>query len=245
MLAVAAASLMRDDDVVLVGLGLPQVAAQLAKRNHAPHMRMLLELGVFTPMPRGQSMGIADPRMWEGAGAYGGVLDVLGSMLHGGRVTLGVLGALQVDCGGSINSTLVRDDSGLVRRFNGSGGGNDVASLSGRTIVVMRHHSRKFVHALDFLTSPGRSVRGQLRSSVGLSGLGTTAIVTDRAIIEIGDDGPLLASVHPGYEPKDVTADLPTPIGVPVSGPSETVKPTSSECRLIREELDPGAWYTA
>ena len=36
MLAVAAAELIRPDDVTLVGLGLPQIAAILAKRTRCP-----------------------------------------------------------------------------------------------------------------------------------------------------------------------------------------------------------------
>ncbi|HLI15873.1 MAG TPA: CoA-transferase [Acidimicrobiales bacterium] len=245
MLAAAAASFITSDDVVLVGLGLPQVAAQLAQRTHAPGMRMLLEIGVFAPCPREPSAGIADPRMWSGASAYGGVLDVLGTMLHGGRVTLGLLGALQVDGDGSINTTLVHDRAGRTRRFNGSGGGNDVASLAERVLVVMRHDPRKFAPALDFLTSPGRRVNGRARGDVGLAGRGTVAVVTDRAVLEIGDQGPVLASVHPGEDVDAVLADTPLTVHLPPGGPARTDPPTAEQCRVVREELDPKRWYTA
>lgn len=245
MAVTAAAALMRNDDVVLVGLGLPQVAAQLAQRTTAPEMQMVLEIGVIAPRPRGSSAGIADPRMWEGAVAYGGVLDALGAMLHGGRITLGLLGALQVDGGGSINTTLVHDGAGRARRFNGSGGGNDVASLSRRVLVVMRHDRRKFAPTLDFLTSPGRLVAGRPRAELGLPGLGTSAVVTDRAVIEITDEGALLGSLHPGQSLEQVVADTPIPLRLPHGGPAESAPPTDEERRIIREELDPDRWYTA
>jgi glutaconate CoA-transferase, subunit B len=243
MLAVAAAGLMRDDDVALVGLGLPQIAALLAQRTTAPGVQMLLEVGVFMPSPVEPAMGIADPRMWRGAWSFGGVLDVLGAMLHGGRVTLGMLGALQVDPAGSLNTTLVRGSDGATRRFNGSGGGNDIASLAGRVFVVMRHDARKFRPVLDFLTSPGRTVGGQPRESLGLAGSGTVAVITDRAIIEITDAGAVLASVHPGETPEKVIASTSMPLTVPGGGPAETPAPTARQLELLREELDPQGWY--
>lgn len=245
MFAVAAASRIRDGDVAVVGLGLPQVASLLAKRTHAPGLRILLELGVFEPNPTGPSMGIADPAMWEGATFYGGVLDALGVMLHGGHVTLGILSALQVDPYGSINTTQVPDGRGGMRRINGSGGGNDIASLAGRTLVVMRHEPRKFTEHLDFLTSPGRKVRGKTRAELGLAGEGTSAVVTDRAIIEMTDDGPLLASIHPGETADAVLADTPLALAIPPGGPVVTRAPSPTELALIRDELDSGAWYTA
>lgn len=243
MMAVAAASRLRDDDVALVGLGLPQIAALLAQRTTAQGIQLLLELGVFMPRPVDPAVGIADPRMWNGAWAFGGVVDVLGAMLHGGRVTLGVLGALQVDPAGSLNTTLVRGPDGSLRRFNGSGGGNDIASLAGRVLVVMRHDPRKFRPAVEFLTSPGRLVNGRPREESGLPGQGTVAIITDRAIIDVTPTGAVLASVHPGESPAAVAAATPMPLTDPDGGPAETPAPTAAVQALLREELDPKGWY--
>ncbi len=245
MLAVAAASLVRDGDVAVVGLGLPQVAAVLAKRTHAPDATLLLEIVVFEPVPNESAMGIADPRLWVGSTAFGSMLDVLGAMLHGGRVTLGLLGALEVDADGSLNSTAVPTPGGGVRRFNGSGGANDIASCADRVLVVMQHHPRKFVENLHFLTSPGHRVRGRPRHDVGLHGHGTAAVVTDRAIIDIGEAGAVLTSVHPGQDPAAVIADTPIPLIEPAAGAAETAAPTDTELSLIRQELDPHGWYTA
>lgn len=245
MMAVAAASLLREDDVALVGLGLPQVAALLAQRTSAPGIQLLLEIGVFMPHPVEPAVGIADPRMWRDSWAFGGVLDVLGAMLHGGRVTLGMLGTLQIDPSGALNTTMVTMPDGSVRRFNGSGGGNDIASLAGRVFVVMRHDSRKFRPAVEFLTSPGRTLGGRPRTDCGLSGGGTTAVITDRAILTITDEGAVLASVHPGQTPQDVLASTPMPLIVPDGGPAETPAPTAAQRRLLRTELDPKGWYVS
>jgi glutaconate CoA-transferase subunit B len=245
MLAVAAASRIKDGDVAVVGLGPPQVAALLARRTHAPTLQILLEIGVFDARPTGPSMGIADPRMWEGASVFGGVLDVLGSMLQGGRVSLGILSAVQVDPFGSINTTQVALENGAIRRINGSGGGNDIASLSGRVLVVLRHEPRRFRSCLDFLTSPGRFVDGRRRSELGLPGYGTAAVVSDRAIIEIDDEGALLSSVHPGESVEEVLADTPFPLRTPPGGPEVTEAPTPAQLDVLRSEIDPLQWYTS
>lgn len=243
MMAVAASHEISDDDVVVVGIGLPQVAALLAKRRHAPAATLALELGVFGACSTTPSVGIADPRMWEGAGAFGGIVDVLGYLLHGGRVTLGILGALQVDGVGSINSSLVVSEDGTVRRFRGSGGANDLASLAGRVLVVMRHEPRKFKQRVDFLTNPGRLVDGRSRAEAGLPGDGTTAIVTDRAVIDVTEQGLALRCVHPGETVAAVAADTPLPLDT--NGTHETAAPTADDLELIRGELDPNRWYTA
>ena len=244
MMAVAASHLVADDDVVLVGIGLPQVAAALAQRTHAPNARLLLELGVFDPQPVGESMGIADPRMWTDSKAYAGMLEVLGYMLQGGRISLGLLGALQVDQFGSINSSLVVEADGSRRRFRGSGGGNDVASAAGRVLVVVRHEPRKFKAAVDFVTSPGRRVGGAGRAELGLEGGGTSALVTDRAVIQIGDAGAVLAAVHPGEHVEQVVGETPMPLSLPPGGPALSAVPTQVELNLIRDRLDPLGWYT-
>ena len=245
MLAVAGSFQVSDGDVAIVGLGLPQVAGLLAQRTHAPSARLLLEIGVYEPIPTESAVGIADPRMWKGATAYATMLDVLGAMVHGGRVSLGLLGALQVDEWGSLNTTEVENPDGSRRRFNGSSGGNDIASNAGRTVIVMTHQARKFARALTFLTSPGRRVNGKTRRELGLPGEGPRAIVTDRAVIALTDLGAVLESVHPGEHPETVLADTPIPLTIRSGGPTETPAPTAKQLELIRNELDPKGWYTA
>lgn len=244
MMAVAGSHQVRENDVVVVGLGLPQVAALLARHTHAPEVSLLLEAGIFGTAPREPAMGVADPRLWAGASAFGSLLEILGVMLHGGRVSLGMLGALQVDQWGSINTTQLPSDSGSVRRFNGSGGGNDVASHAGRTVIVMAHQPRKFVPQLDFVTSPGHRVAGVRRAQLGLRGKGPCAIVTDRALISLGPDGAELTAVHPGEDAELVVRDTPIPLAYPPGGTAVTEAPTQLELELIRNELDPLGWYT-
>src|SRR5438445_12611570 len=155
IMAAAGAREVRDGEVVVVGLGLPQVACVLAKRTHAPRLDALLEIGVMNMSPIDTAVGLADPRIWYRATCWSGFLDVMGMDVPRGLVDVGFLGALEIDRFGNINTTLVKDDSGRVRYVNGSAGGNDIASHAKRVIMIMRQEKRKLPEAVAHLTSPG------------------------------------------------------------------------------------------
>jgi glutaconate CoA-transferase subunit B len=171
IMAAAAAKEIRDGDVVLVGIGLPWIACTLAKRTHAPRLSFLLEIGVIDATPLHTPVGVADPRNFYRATSWTSYRDVMGASLQGGLVDVGFLGALEIDRFGNLNTTLLKDESGNVRYFNGSAGGNDTASLAKRTIVIMRHNKRKLRQALAHLTSPG-FVNGRGRGELALRGEG-------------------------------------------------------------------------
>ena len=167
IMAVAGAREIRDGEVVVVGIGLPWVACTLAKRTHAPGLTFLLEIGVINAEPKDTPVGVADPRNFYRATCWTSFRDVMGMSLHRGVVDVGVLVALEIDRFGNLNTTLLKDESGNVRYFNGSAGGNDTASLAKRTIVIMRHNKRKLRQALAHLTSPG-FVNGRGRGELAL-----------------------------------------------------------------------------
>src|SRR2546422_6680285 len=93
IMATAGARELRDGEVVVVGLGLPQVACVLAKRTHAPGLSALLEIGVMNMSPIDTAVGPADARIWYRATCFRGVLDVVGMNVDPGGVGVGVLGA--------------------------------------------------------------------------------------------------------------------------------------------------------
>ena len=117
----------------------------------------------------------------------------MGMNLHRGIVDTGFLGALEVDRYGNINTTLSRE-GGRLRYFNGSAGGNDVASLAKRVIVIMRHEKRKLPVAVSHLTSPG-FVGGKSRAELGLRGGGPHRIITDKAVMGF-DKGTPFGGAH-------------------------------------------------
>src|SRR3989449_3299712 len=243
MMAAAGARELHDGEVVVVGLGLPQVASVLAKRTHAPRLSALLEIGVMNMSPIDTAVGLADPRIWYRATCWSGFLDVMGMNVHRGVVDVGFLGALEIDRFGNINTTLVKDDSGKVRYVNGSAGGNDIASHAKRVIVIMRHEKRKLRQAVAHLTSPG-FVGGRGRRELGLRGDGPHRLITDNAIIGFDPDthAAMLLSLHPVARLEDVVENTGFPLRIPSEVPT-TPLPTPEEVRLLQEEIDPEGIY--
>lgn len=245
LMVVAGARELHDGEVAVVGLGIPLLAAALAQRTHAPAIIALNELGVADPRPREQGVGNADARLWFQAAFFGSFIDIMGTCLHRGVVDVGFLGALEVDQYGNSNTTEIRNPDGSMRRFNGSGGANDMASNAKRTIIIARHEPRKLVERVTHLTSPGFLTGGRSREEAGLPGGGPSRVLTDKAVL--GFDATTrrmkLISVHPDVSHEDLRAStgfaLEIPPNIPVTAP-----PTDEEIRLIREKLDPRRLYT-
>src|SRR5438477_661264 len=242
IMVAAGAHELRDGEIVVVGIGLPQIACFLAKATHAPGLTPLLEIGVANMRPKDTPVGLADSRIFYRATSWSGFLDVMGMNLHRGIVDTGFLGALEVDRFGNINTTLSREE-GRVRYFNGSAGGNDVASLAKRVIVIMRHEKRKLPMAVAHLTSPG-FVGGSARAELGLRGGGPHRVITDKAVLGFDSvtRSATLLSLHPTIHLEDVVANTGFALQIPKQIPL-TPLPTPEELRLLREEIDPNHVY--
>ncbi len=243
LMAVSGARELEDRQVVAVGLGLPVVASFLAKRTHAPNMTILFEIGVIDPEPIDTGVGLADPRVWYRATVLSSFADILGTVLHRGRVDVGFLGGLEVDPYGNLNATLVGDPRGRFRYINGGGGANDIASCAQKTIYIMRQEERKFRETISFITSPGYINGGDSRKKAGLSG-GPSRVITDRAVFGFDPETKkmMLISIHPGNTLEDVLATMGFRPVIPQHIPS-TEPPTPEQLRLIREEIDPDGMY--
>src|SRR2546426_10107136 len=243
IMAAAGAKELRDGEVVVVGLGLPQVACVLAKRTHAPGLSALLEIGVMNMSPIDTAVGLADPRIWYRATCWSGFLDVMGMNVHRGVVDVGFLGAMEIDRFGNINPTLVKDDSGKVRYINGSAGGNDIASHAKRVIMIMRHEKRKLPEAVAHLTSPG-FVGGRGRRELGLRGGGPHRVITDMAGmgVDTNTHSATLVLLHPLGRFGEVGGNTGFSLKIPREV-SPTPLPSQEELRFLREEIDPMGVY--
>ncbi len=243
LMAAAGAAELRDHQVVAVGMGLPIVASLLARLTHAPNMTILFELGVIDPEPIHTGVGLADPRMWYRAKALSSFVDILGTILHKGRVDVGFLGGLETDQFGNLNTTLVGDPHGKFRHILGSGGANDIASCAQRTIIIMRHEERKLRKAISFITSPGYLTGGNSREQAGLRG-GPSRVITDKAIFGFHPESRkmMLISIHPGNTREDVLGTMGFEPLIPKDVPF-TEPPTKEQVRLIRENIDPQRIY--
>ena len=234
---------LKDNDLVLVGVGLPQVAAVLARRTHAPNLNIVLEIGIVNPSPVDTPVGIADPRIWHQSEFMGSTLDALGMILQRGLIDVGFLGGVQVDRYGNLNTTLVYDESGKPRRLVGSGGANDVASLAKETVIIMRHEKRKLLPKVQYITSPGYIAGSGDRRRLGLPGGGPRLVITDLCVFGFDSGGKMkIASLHPGVTAEDVRKNTGFEVDVP-DGTATTPAPTPEELRLLREEIDPQHVY--
>ncbi|NTV37859.1 MAG: CoA-transferase subunit beta [Anaerolineales bacterium] len=169
ILTINAARLLRDGDVVFVGVGLPNLACNLARRTHAPNLVMIYEAGVIGAQPARLPLSIGDPTLVSGSLAVCSMYDIFAFYLQRGNVDVGFLGGAQIDRYGNINATTIGDYNHPKVRLPGSGGAADIGSFAWKTIVIMQQDERRFVRKLDFLTTPGYLDGPGARERAGLA----------------------------------------------------------------------------
>ena len=248
MMIVAAARGLAGRHVCFVGVGLPNIAVNLAKRTVAPEMELVYEAGVFGARPARLPLSIGDPTIVTGATAVTSMFELFAFYLQGGLIDVGFLGAGQIDRFGNINTTVIGDYGAPKTRLPGSGGACEIAINAREVFVIMRQSLRSFVEKIDFRTSPGNlggaENAARIRREQGWLGLGPTVVVTDLGIYHFADDGEMrLDSLHPGATLDEVRATIGWG-GRVATDLATTPPPTEGELRLIREELDPGGTYT-
>ena len=144
LMVVAGAREIRDDDVVFVGMRLPLLAFQLAKDTHAPHAIGIFENGILRDKPAGDALyTMGDAPNTEGAIWTTSMMDIM-ALLQNGKVSLGFIGGAEVDRFGNLNTTYIGGREKVQIRLPGSGGGSDIASLSKRFVIIMKHEKRRF-----------------------------------------------------------------------------------------------------
>jgi glutaconate CoA-transferase subunit B len=239
MMAVVAARELRNGEIVFVGIGLPNLACNLARATHAPDLVLIYESGAVGAVPERLPVSIGDPSLVTGSLMVCGMADVFQSLLQNGRIEVGFLGAAQVDRWGNINTTVVGDYGHPSVRLPGSGGAAEIATHARRTIVVARLSQRAFPASVDFVTSPGHRYHGIARSKPALPGAGPVKVITDRGVLEPDATGELvLTAVYPDVTIAGITGDVGWPLRV--REPIETLDPpTDAELALLRERLDP------
>jgi glutaconate CoA-transferase, subunit B len=218
MMAVEAARRIDDGTVCFVGIGLPSLAANLARRTHAPGCVLVYESGAIGAKPEALPLSIGDGELAETADTVVSVPEMFGYWLQGGRIDAGFLGAAQIDRHGNLNSTVIGAYDSPSVRLPGGGGAPEIAQSVGDVFVMLRHSTRAFVEQLDFTTSLGDEVR---------------VVVTDLGVLEPVDGELTLVAVHPGVEPE--AAQEATGWELKVAGDlRETEPPTEDELTALR-----------
>ena len=235
MMTVAAARLIGNGTVCFVGIGLPSAAANLARATHAPDAVLIYESGTVGAKPAVLPLSIGDSELAETADFVVSTAEIFRYWLQGGRITVGFLGAAQIDRFGNINTTVIGDYAKPRTRLPGAGGAPEIAALAGEVFVIMRQSRRGFVEEVDFVTSAGHLTGGDWREREGLPGRGPSTIITDLGIMEPDPESRelVLTHTHPGVAADDVRAATGWQLAVS-DGLTATPAPSEDELAALR-----------
>lgn len=243
LMTINAARLLRDDDVVFVGVGLPNLACNLARHTHAPNLVMIYEAGVIGAQPARLPLSIGDPTLVSGALSVCSMYEIFTLYLQRGNIDVGFLGGAQIDRFGNINATVIGDYNQPKVRLPGSGGSMEIAAWANRCYIMTPHQKRRFPERVDFRTSAGFLNGRAERDAAKLRGQGPQVVVTNLGLLEPDDHGELtLTALHPNIEVEQVRDntgwDLKVAPQLQITQP-----PTREELNILREELDPDGIY--
>ncbi len=244
MMAAVAARELADGEVVFVGIGLPNLACNLARATHAPNLVLIYESGAVGAVPERLPVSIGDPSLVTGSLMVCSMADVFQLFLQNGKIEVGFLGGAQIDRWGNINTTVVGSYARPKVRLPGSGGAAEIAIHAQRTLIISRLNPRAFPEQVDFITSPGQRCKGKSRKELGMPGAGPVKVITDMGILEADrETGELvLTALYPGVEESQVKQGVGWPLrSVPPLGLVDP--PKEEELRLLREVLDPKQLY--
>jgi glutaconate CoA-transferase, subunit B len=244
LMIVSAARALRDSRVVFVGVGLPNIACNLARRSHSPALELVYESGVFGAHPARLPLSIGDPTLVSDATSVTSMADLFMLYLQGGLVDTALLGGAQIDRYGNLNTTVIGDYAKPKVRLPGSGGACEIAINARRILIIMRLLGRAFVDRLHFVTSPGHLGPEHSRVGQGLPGGGPELVITDRALFRFETESRemVLAELAPGETVESIQADVGWPLRL-ADDIAPMAHPTPEELHLIRQELDPQGLY--
>jgi glutaconate CoA-transferase subunit B len=224
LMCVLAAREIHDGDVVFVGIGLPNLACNLARATHAPNMTLIYESGAVGAVPDRVPPSIGDPSLVTGSLMVTSMADIFQSFLQNGKIQVGFLGGAQVDKHGNINTTVVGPYGAPKVRLPGSGGACEIAIHAQRVLIVTRLDKRAFPEKVDFITSSGKRVK---------------KVITNMGILEPDETGELtLTSSYPNVTFEQIQENVGWKLKrknilLPVA------LPMKHEIDLLRSKLDP------
>ncbi len=240
MMITAAARNLEDGASVGVGTGAPCAAAMLAQKTHAPNLVVLFEAGGVSPQLPTMPISVGDSRTTYKALMASGMCEIMETCQRG-MVDYCFLGGAQIDKYGNLNSTVIGDWANPKVRFPGSGGANDFASFCWKIMVITPQDARRFVEAVDFITSPGYLSGPGAREEAGLAtGTGPFKVITNLAVMGFDSESKRMRveSLHHGVTFDQVQENTSFEL---LKAPeiAETQPPTAEELRILREEVDP------
>lgn len=183
---------LKDNDVVNLGIGLPTLVA-----NFLPEGKNIVfqsENG-FVGLGPTPTEDQTDPYITNAGGMPVTILpggaffdsSLSFGIIRGGHVDLTVLGALQVDEGGSIANYMIPG-----KMVPGMGGAMDLISGAKKVIVAMEHTAKGSPKILKACTLPLTA-----KNQVDL-------IITEMGVIKVTEEGLLVTEINPEYSPEEI-----------------------------------------
>jgi len=210
LMIVEAARQLQSGQSCFVGIGMPSLAANLARLTHAKDIILIYESGTIGAKPAVLPLSIGDQELAETADAVVSVPEIFTYWLQGGRINIGFLGAAQIDRYANINTTVIGGDGYYHPkvRLPGAGGAPEIATSCGEVFILLRQNNKSFVDKLDFITSVGHLDGGNARQRIGMPGRGPTRVITDLGILEPHPESRelMLTRIHHGVTVDEVLA---------------------------------------
>jgi glutaconate CoA-transferase subunit B len=236
MMTIAAARALKSDDVCFVGIGAPSAACNVARLTHAPDITLIYESGTIGTAPDVLPLSIGDGELCDTALCTVPVPEMFRYWLQGGRITVGFLGAAQLDRFGNINTTVIGDYRKPRTRLPGGGGAPEIAGSCQQIFITLAQSRRAMVERIDFVTSFGHGTGGDARRKLGITTKGPTLLITDLAVWRTDPESKefTVASLHPGVTREQVQDTCGWPVRF-AAGVAETPLPTRLEIETLRD----------
>ena len=241
LLAVIASRELRDDTTVFAGVGVPLLAAALARQRQAPGLTMVIEGGIIGPeiAPGRLPISTNEMRAAFRATMLPAITDAF-LFAQRGFVDVGFMGGAQIDRFGNINTSVLGTDYWKPKvRLPGTGGANDIASLCREVFILTAHEKRRFVPRVDFVTSPAWLGGDGARRGAGLLFGGVSRVVTTLGVFGFEPDTRRMRieAMHPGVTREQIRDNTGFPLGE-AERLAVTEPPSDDELAMLRA-LDP------
>ena len=244
MLAYNLSLLIEDGQIVYVGTGLPMVGAMLAHRTHAKNITMVFESGGQDPLEgRDMPWSVGCPFTYRKSPMTMEMSTSFGQCALG-YVDIAFQGGAQIDMYGNVNTSVIGSYENLKAILPGSGGGNDIGSLTEKSVLVGLQTPDRFPEKVDFRTTPGYLDGGDSRTKAGLMG-GPIAVVTQVGVYDFEPESKKMRikALNPGMTVE--IAQACTGFELLVPDHIEAVdSPPDEVLEILRKVVDPRGVFT-
>jgi 3-oxoacid CoA-transferase subunit A len=142
---------------ILAGIGFSHLACWLARemlKEQGIDVKIMAELGFYGMKPSKGDVYLFSQRHSYECDKWSNIIEILGAQVSNNGSCLGVVGAAQIDEEGNINSSVITGGKYMI----GSGGANDITSVTDTIVVIMPSKERMVKH-VDYVTCNGKNIK--------------------------------------------------------------------------------------